>query len=164
MVEILKKYISNVENRKDYTFKVFNFPQILKSIIMKKILFLFSLFMTLSCSSSDDSASSSDFNPPAWIQGTWKQDADIGVGNSFVFSKNDICFTMFSGGGQCQQGLIDLARKGGLIVKVTETITSTFYSAKTEYSNGQSVTYAFNKISNTAIEWTAVSGAEFIKQ
>jgi hypothetical protein len=131
---------------------------------MKKILFLFSLFMILSCSSSDDSASSSDFNPPAWIQGTWKQDYGTGSGNSFSFTKNDICVTIYTGGGQCQQASIDFVRKGGLTVKVTETITSTFYSAKADYSNGQSVTYAFNKISNTAIEWTAVSGVEFIKQ
>lgn len=151
-------------SRKDYTIKGFNFPQILKLIIMKKILFLFSLFMILSCSSSDDSASSSDFNPPSWIQGTWKQDYGTGVSNSFSFTKSDICFTSTTGAGQCQQASVDFTRKSGLTVKVTETITSTFYSAKAEYSNGQSVTYAFNKISNTAIEWTAISGVEFIKQ
>ncbi len=131
---------------------------------MKKILFLFSLATILSCSSSNDSASSSDFNPPAWIQGTWKQDYGTGSSNSFSFTKNDICVTMYTGVGQCQQASIDLVRKGGITVKVTEEISNTFYSAKTLYSNGQSVTYAFNKISNTVIEWTAVSGAEFIKQ
>jgi hypothetical protein len=127
---------------------------------MKKILFLFSLFMVLSCSSSDDNASSSDFNPPAWIQGTWKQEGGV----SFSFTKNDICVTTYTGGGQCQQASADFIRKGGMTVKVTEEISNTFYSAKADYSNGQSVTYAFNKISNTVIEWTAVSGVEFIKQ
>jgi hypothetical protein len=133
---------------------------------MKNLLYVLTAFLIFSCSPSDGGAgsSSSDLNPPSWIQGTWKQDnVGVGINNSFIFSTNDMCSNIM-GAQQCQQGLIDFARKGGMTVNVVESITNTFYSAEIKYSNGQSTTYAFNKISNTEIEFEAVSGEVFVKQ
>ena len=131
---------------------------------MKKVVCLFSLFVLLSCSSSDESTNNSDFNPPVWIQGTWKQEGSTaGSGIGFKFSSNDLC-TLISTAEQCQHGLITLVRKSGQTATVDETITSSTYSAKINYYGGQSATYSFRKISNTEIEWSGSLSAVFIKQ
>lgn len=130
---------------------------------MKKILFVFTVLSIFSCSSSDDNSnekSNTDFHPPEWIIGNWKQNSGV----TFSFTKNDLCFTNISGDSQCQQGIIDIMRQGGTTVKVTEVASNTFYSAEVKYSNGQSTTYAFKKISNSIIEWTSATGVELIKQ
>ncbi|MFV8345952.1 hypothetical protein [Flavobacterium sp. ZB4P13] len=135
---------------------------------MKKLLFAFTAFLLFSCSNSDDdngsNSSNSDFHPPAWIQGTWIQEGSTAsINNGFSFSSSDLC-TLLLTTEQCQKGLIDLIRKSGQAVTVNETITSTSYTAKITYYGGQSVTYSFRKLSNTSIEYMAVSGSVFIKQ
>lgn len=161
--QLLKKNSQNVVSRKDYAFKGFNFPQILKLIIMKKILFLFSLFMILSCSSSDDSASSSDFNPPSWIQGTWKEENDIGLG--LKFSTNNVIIinpTIETS----LQGLVDSARNAGQTTSVDETISNTSYSVKMNFYGGGSTIYTFKKTSTNTIVWSQITGLDivYIKQ
>jgi hypothetical protein len=133
---------------------------------MKNLLYVFTALLIFSCSSSDDSSatSSSDINPPTWIQGTWKQESALqGQGLGFKFSSNDFCTLIFNAD-VCTQGQIDSFRKAGEKVTVEETISSTLYSAKINYPMGQSVTYTFNKISNTEIKWEASAGVVFIKQ
>jgi hypothetical protein len=133
---------------------------------MKNLLYVLTALLIFSCSSSDDSSgtSSSDINPPTWIQGTWKQEgASQGQGIGFKFSSNDFC-TLILSADVCTQGQIDSFRKVGEKVTVEETISSTLYSAKINYPMGQSVTYTFNKISNTEIKWEASAGVVFIKQ
>jgi hypothetical protein len=132
---------------------------------MKKFITLFVIITLFSCSSSDDNNSQkSDLNPPAWIQGTWIQEGGtISHGVGFKFSENDFC-TLNSSTQQCQQGMIDLYRKGGKNPTVEETFTNASYTAVINYAGGQSVTYSFNKLSNTEIEWTAASGVIFNKQ
>jgi hypothetical protein len=65
---------------------------------------------------------------------------------------------------QCQQEFVDMYRKFGNAVTVTETITTTTYTAEIKYLGGQSVIYSFRKLSNNSIEWTAVAGSVLIKQ
>ena len=131
---------------------------------MKKVVFLFILFVLLSCSSSEEGSSNSDFNPPAWIQGTWRQEGSTaGTGVGFKFSTNDLCTLIYTAE-QCQQGMIYEMRKSGQTATVDETISNTSYSAKINYYGGQSVTYSFIKISNTEIEWSGSPRAVFIKQ
>lgn len=80
---------------------------------MKKIVLLFSFFLLLSCSNSDDdvSSSSTDFNPPAWIQGTWAlQDDTSNDAVVFNFTKADFCMTA-SYAKQCQKELVDQIKK-----------------------------------------------------
>lgn len=134
---------------------------------MKKLLFLFSLFLMLSCSNSDDNinSSNSDFHPPAWIQGTWNQEGSNGSsGVLFSFSVNDFCLTTMGVAKQCQQEYVNQIKKINTAVTVTETITATTYIAEIKYFAGQSVIYSFKKLSNTSIEWTSVPGSVFIKQ
>ena len=134
---------------------------------MKKVLLLCSLFLMLSCSSSDDSSNSSksDFHPPAWIQGNWIQEGSVGTsGVVFSFAASDFCMTNMGLTKQCQQEFVNLYRKPGYDVTVIETITTTNYTAEIKYFGGQSVIYSFRKLSNSSIEWTSVPGSVFIKQ
>ena len=133
---------------------------------MKKISILLLLALVCSCSKSDDSTSSSnsDFHPPVWIQGNWGQESSISAGVLFSFSENDFCMTNMGIAKQCQQEFVNMYRKYGNAVTVTETITSTTYIAEIEYLGGQSVIYSFRKLSNNSIEWTAVAGSVLIKQ
>ena len=136
---------------------------------MKNVFLLFSLFLMLSCSNSDDNgnSSNSDFHPPAWIQGNWIQEGSIGTsGVVFSFSANDFCMTSMGLTKQCQQELVNQMRQPGNAnaVTVTETITATNYTAEIKYFAGQSVIYSFRKLSNNSIEWTSVPGSVFIKQ
>lgn len=133
---------------------------------MKKVLLLCSLFLLLSCSNSDDSAndSNSDFNPPAWIQGNWELEGSGSSGILFSFTATDFCMTTLGIAKQCQQEFVNLYRKPGNPVTVTETITATAYTAEIKYLGGQSIIYSFKKLSNTSIEWTASAGSVFIKQ
>ena len=121
----------------------------------------------LSCSNNeaDNSSSSSDFHPPAWIQGNWLQQGSIGTsGVLFSFSANDFCMTNMGITKQCQQEFVNQVRQPGNAVNVTETITATTYTAEIKYYAGQSVIYSFRKLSNTSIEWTSVPGSVFVKQ
>ena len=134
---------------------------------MKKVLLLCSLFLMLSCSNSDDNSSNSDFHPPAWIQGNWLQQGSIGTsGVLFSFSANDFCITSMGITKQCQQEFVNQVRQPGNVnaVTVTETITSTTYTAEIKYFAGQSLIYSFKKLSNNTIEWTTVPGSVFVKQ
>jgi hypothetical protein len=134
---------------------------------MKKVFLLCSLFLMLSCSNSDDNSTNSDFHPPAWIQGNWLQEGSIGTsGVLFSFSANDFCMTTMGMTKQCQQEFVNQVRQPGNVnaVKVTETITSTTYTAEIKYFAGQSLIYSFKKLSNNTIEWTTVPRSVFTKQ
>ncbi|MFV8354944.1 hypothetical protein ACNQGB_02015 [Flavobacterium sp. XS1P32] len=134
---------------------------------MKNVFLLFSLFLMLSCSNSDDNtnSSNSDFHPPAWIQGNWIQEGTAGTsGVIFSFSANDFCMTNMGVTKQCQQEFVNLYRKSGNAVTVAETITAIVYTAEIKYFAGQSVIYSFRKLANNKIEWTAATGSHFIKQ
>lgn len=134
---------------------------------MKKLLLLCSMCFLLSCSNSDDSNGSSnqDFNPPAWIQGDWKQENDLGIqGVLFNFYAHDFCFTNLGTVKQCQQQMVNLYRNQSNAVSVTENITATTYTAEITYFGGQSTIFSFKKLGTNQFEWTAVPGAVFTKQ
>lgn len=117
--------------------------------------------LIFSCSTSDEGSSSSDFNPPAWIQGTWSQEGGTqGLSTGFRLSTHDLCTIIFTTE-QCQQEMLNLMRKSSQTVSVNETISSSLYVAKINYYGGQSVTYTFKKLSNTEIEY---NGIVYIKQ
>ncbi len=155
-----------MENRKGYNFKVIIIVNKLNLKNMRKITILLLLVLACSCSKSDDNSNSSnsDFHPPAWIQGNWGQQSSISAGVLFSFSVNDFCMTNMGIAKQCQQEFVDTYRKLGKAVTVTETITTTTYSAEIKYFGGQSVIYSFRKLSDNSIEWTAVTGSVLIKQ
>lgn len=129
---------------------------------MKKISILLMLVLVCSCSKSDDNSNSSnsDFHPPVWIQGNWKQENGV----SFSFSANDFCMTNIGIVKQCQQEFVSLYRKPSNSVTVTETITATNYTAEIKYFAGQSIIYSFRKLSDNSIEWNTIYGIVLIKQ
>ncbi|WP_264535339.1 hypothetical protein [Flavobacterium sp. N1736] len=51
---------------------------------MKKLILILSLYIIASCSSNEEDFDV--FNPPNWIQGTWKNDA----GETLTFTEHDI--------------------------------------------------------------------------
>ena len=52
---------------------------------MKKLLFLFSALLFMSCSGDDDSSSNdTSINPPSWIQGVWMREDLEGFGYEFT--------------------------------------------------------------------------------
>lgn len=133
---------------------------------MKKLLFLFSLIVLMSCSNSDETSNSSnsDFHPPSWIQGVWKIDSEFSPEQSFSFTSNDFCMTSLGTVKQCYQENVNQLKKSGVTPTVQETITETTYTAEINYFAGQSVIFSFRKISDNSIEWTAVPGSVFVKQ
>ena len=54
---------------------------------------VFILFTSITFSSSDDDNNNSFtyFNPPEWIQGTFRQSSDTNLGVGFRFTDNDFC-------------------------------------------------------------------------
>ncbi|WP_123875890.1 hypothetical protein [Flavobacterium araucananum] len=63
---------------------------------MKKLILLVSLIIMVACSSTDgndsgkNSVTDNYFNPPTWIQGTWKEDT---TGAILIFTTNDIKYS-----------------------------------------------------------------------
>ncbi|HEY4618072.1 MAG TPA: hypothetical protein VIH09_07755 [Flavobacterium sp.] len=132
---------------------------------MKNILYILTAFLVFSCSPPDNSHTAliSDFHPPQWIQGTWKQELfGLDSRTGFKFSANDLC-TLIGVAEHCQQEIIDSQRKSGTNVIVEEVITSTSYSVKIS-SSGQQKTFSFQKISDTKIEWNSDSAIELLKK
>ncbi|KIC02657.1 membrane lipoprotein lipid attachment site-containing protein [Flavobacterium sp. JRM] len=57
---------------------------------MKKIILLFSLMLIITSCSSNDEDTYGIFNPPNWIQGTWKEETS---GAILTFTARDIKYT-----------------------------------------------------------------------
>ncbi|MEA9415479.1 membrane lipoprotein lipid attachment site-containing protein [Flavobacterium sp. PL02] len=57
---------------------------------MKKIILLFSLMLIITSCSSNDEDTYGIFNPPNWIQGTWKEETS---GAILTFTSRDIKYT-----------------------------------------------------------------------
>lgn len=114
---------------------------------MRKLLFVLSLVILFSCSSSsDDDNSSNLFNPPSWIQGTWKDGLSLG----YRFSSNDFCL-LASSLETCHRQTLEHFQKSGASVNVDEDISENEY--KFSYTiQGQTSYYHFKKITNTKIE------------
>ena len=147
LVNLLSEYFQGID---DSTKKS-------KPIIMKKIFLLFSLFLMLSCSNSDNvndsSASNSDFHPPAWIQGNWVQKDNFGnVFSTFSFYSNEFCLSV-EPTKQCYSELVNQYKKQGLAVKVNETISATEYTVEIVYYAGQSIKYQFKKLTCLGHHW-----------
>lgn len=131
---------------------------------MKNLLIVFTALLLFSCSSSsdDNNSSNSNFHPPAWIQGTWKDDMSFG----YKFSTNDFC-TIVSLSEICLRETLEQAKKSGANVKVNEEISENTY--KFSYTvQGLTSTYHFIKISNTKIEFVnptqGLPNISYIKQ
>ena len=132
---------------------------------MKNTLYVLTVFLAVSCSPPDNSstASSSDFHPPEWIQGTWKQESfGLDSHTGFKFSANDLC-TLIGLHEHCQQEIINSQRISGTNAAVEETITNTSYSVKIS-SSGQQKSFSFQKISDTKIEWRSDFAVELVKK
>lgn len=125
---------------------------------MKKIVFTFCFIVILfSCSSDDDSSTDNQnqtsINPPTWIQGTWLQPNPLGgfINNGYRFASDDFCLVTL-GGQSCFKESITLTNNAGATTNVEEQITDNSYFIEITLGS-QIVTYDFERISNTEIEW-----------
>lgn len=124
---------------------------------MKKIILLITSIILLSCSSSDNSSSTnaaSEFHPPSWIQGVWRDEASFG----FKFTSNNVC-QLASTNQNCFKEMIDSYNQtNGITTSVDEEIISNdeykfsyTVSAVTQY-------FHFVKESNNTIEYVQPNG------
>ena len=121
---------------------------------MKKLLFLFTVLLFISCSGDDDSSSNdTSINPPSWIQGVWLSEdyLELGIKSGYEFTKDDFC-TVINTSKTCNKASIDNFKNipnGG--ANVYEEISDdryflelTHYTITTEYE--------FIKVSSTRIK------------
>jgi hypothetical protein len=129
---------------------------------MKNILLIITL-MLLSCSSDSESDNANiNFNPPNWIQGSWRDNITSG----FKFTTNNVC-QLVSTNQNCFKEMIDSynASIPNSVTVEEETISDTEY--KFSYTvSGVTQYYHFIKLSNTSIELIQPSGINpiFTKQ
>jgi hypothetical protein len=117
---------------------------------MKKSILLLILIFFIACSSEDSSSNKSSFNPPEWIQGTWKDTDNF---DGFKFTNNGFCTIMFGGGSLTLINCFPILP--GITVQET-TISNTDYVFDITISPTPSSTtifhYHFKKISATKIQ------------
>ena len=118
---------------------------------MKKLLFLFTALLFISCSGDDDSSSNdTSIDPPSWIQGRWHTQVNgVDFDSGFEFKKNDFCIINenFS---QCYQSSIDLLSQNSNDVSVKEEISSDRYFIELKMVSNI-FTYEFEKVSESMI-------------
>ena len=115
---------------------------------MKKLLFLFSALLFISCSGDDDSSSNdTSINPPSWIQGVWMREDLEGLG--YEFTKDDICSILYNTK-SCNKASIDLFKDINQ-VNVYEEISDDRYLIEITSLNSTSQ-LEFIKVSSTRIK------------
>ena len=117
---------------------------------MKKLLFLFTALLFISCSGDDDSSSNdTSIDPPSWIQGVWMRE-DLEV-FGYEFTKDDICSVSFNTK-TCQKASIDMwINAPNVEVNVYEEISDDRYFIEITYFNYTSQ-LEFIKVSSTRIK------------
>lgn len=140
---------------------------------MKKItqLIAINIFLVLlitSCSKDDDSNSSSSFNPPNWIIGTWldKSEPEWQQVGGFKFTNNSIIDLDIDGNELLNyaEGLKATLKTG--LSKIEEITTDDTYQVKVTTSGVTSINYKYYKGgSNTIIyELNSTYDIELTKQ
>lgn len=121
---------------------------------MKKLLLvLISTVFLFGCSPSDgDSGSSSSYNPPTWIQGTWgiKGDPDLNQNDFplYKFTSDNFCLVA----GSISQCWKEVIQQTPQIMSGSDSHTVSTYEVNLIQSNGAvTVTYSFKKVSATKI-------------
>ena len=125
---------------------------------MKKLLFLFSALLFISCSGDDDSSSNdTSIDPPSWIQGVWlyEDTLELGIENGFEFTKDDFC-SVTGTTKMCNKASFDLMiNTPNVEVNVYEEISDDRYFLELTYYN-LTVEYEFFKVSSTRISHSDV--------
>ena len=115
---------------------------------MKKLIFLFTALLFISCSGDDDSSSNdTSINPPSWIQGVWMREGLEGLG--YEFTKDDICSVLYNTK-SCNKTQIDLFKDTNQ-ANVYEEISDDRYYIEITYLT-QTSQLEFIKISTTRIK------------
>ena len=116
------------------------------------VLFLFTTAILVSCSSDDSSGNSnSPYSPPSWIHGTWgydysNSDSDLNFA-VFRFTSDDVCQLPVS----CWKEQIK--EYPGVYTGSDSSTDFTYEVSFGSVGVGTTLTYTFEKISNTKILW-----------
>lgn len=117
------------------------------------IITCFSILFTISCSKDDDDSTSSSFNPPNWIIGTWldKSEPDWSQIGGFKFT-NDNILDLNANGDQIlnyKEGFSIGLNSGTM--KIEETSTSNSYRVKIIATGVTVLDYKYSKGSSETI-------------
>lgn len=120
-------------------------------MIIKKLTLLICLILITSCSNDEIIDSSSTFNPPQWIQGTWgRNETDLQLKQAlYKFNSNDFIIVSLIME-LSQKDLIEQNKKVGTNSIVTEEITNSVYNVSIK-TGALTTTYKFKKIDATHI-------------
>jgi len=132
--------------------------------ITKTILIIALFLLTISCSKDDDSDSSSSFNPPSWIIGTWldKSEPEWAQAGGFKFT-NDNIINLNADGVEIlnykdgYQSTIEIG-----LTTINETITSNSYEIKITTNGLTNPIYKFNKGDATTIVYQLTSSIDVV--
>ena len=121
---------------------------------MRKLLFLFTALLFISCSGDDDSSSNdTSINPPSWIQGVWlaEDSLELGIESGYEFTKDDFC-RVINTSKTCNKASIDnLKNIPNLGANVYEEISDDRYLIEITSLNYTSQ-LEFIKVSSTRIK------------
>lgn len=119
---------------------------------MKNYFLLILVFITISCSNSNDSNNSSvaSINPPSWIHGTWNVEGSLN-GAAFIFTNDDLLFKTNTTAIISYKQLIQNGSTTGNTY-TEEEITPTIYNLSI-ITGAATTIYNFRKITPTKIEY-----------
>ncbi|WP_428231130.1 hypothetical protein [Flavobacterium sp.] len=123
---------------------------------MKKLIFVISVIILVSCSSNNDDTGV--FYPPSWIQGKWKDNVS---GDVLVFSKRDILYTT-------SNGEVSLSKQSykftNSTIQVISRTSDSYILDYIEIKGGVPLRFNFLKTADTKMESKGYLRGNFIKQ
>ncbi|AVM49041.1 hypothetical protein [Capnocytophaga sp. oral taxon 878] len=123
----------------------------------KTILLLVAIIAMVACGKGDDNSSNSSkkFNPPAWIQGSWLDAANVG----YKFEADNFCWLL-----PAQELCFNRGIYVDQVSDVKEQVSDKTYSVSFLVSNATKYSFVFTKISNNQISSNQSPNTIFTKR
>ncbi len=123
----------------------------------KTILLLVATIAMVACGKGDDNSSNSSkkFNPPAWIQGSWLDAANVG----YKFEADNFCWLL-----PAQELCFNQGMYVDQVSDVKEHVSEKTYSVSFVVSNATKYSFVFTKISSNQITSSQSPDTKFTKK
>lgn len=125
---------------------------------MKKIILLFSLMLIITSCSSNDEDTYGIFNPPNWIQGTWKEETS---GAILTFTSRDIKYTTT---GDSFSFSKQTTKFSNTLPQEISSSPNLYVSDFSQGKDGSIIRFNFVKTSDTKMESKGHLPGNYIKQ
>ncbi|OUL60955.1 membrane lipoprotein lipid attachment site-containing protein [Flavobacterium sp. AJR] len=125
---------------------------------MKKIILLFSLMLIITSCSSNDEDTYGIFNPPNWIQGTWKEETS---GAILTFTSRDIKYTTI---GDSFSFSKQTTKFSNTLPQEISSSPNLYVSDFSQGKEGSIIRFNFVKTSDTKMESKGHLPGNYIKQ